>query len=236
MLLGLPEEDLGMVITGASGIDSGKATVIAERALLHALVEKGRIVAFPTRLNLSPLPLKTPTPPGITGEYATNTSLLQVQQQPDGTLSFATWGTTTGWQSEPGFFKFRADGWFTTDENPSFGLSFQTSEGRQYLVQREVGRYGHYQDDQLYAQQVAPSLPLSAVWSGRLAREWLVTNEHPEYQSWRMGSDPRLCLYNVAGHFLVEPHTGSTFPSSWEVKGVCRMSRSANSRPAFPIS
>ena len=207
----LPDEGLGMVITGASGIGPDKALVIAQRALLRALVEKERLTVFPTKLNLSPLPMKTPIPPGITGKYATNASLLQIQQQPDGTLSVAQLGAT-GWQSDPGVWKFRADGWFTTDQQPSFGLSFQTFEGRQYLVQRDVGGYGHYQYDQLYAQQVAPSLPLSAAWSGRLAREWLVTNEHPDSQHYlRMGSDPRLRLLNVAGHFLVVPHTGSSY-------------------------
>lgn len=208
----LPDEALGIVITGASGIDEVKATVIAQRALLRALVEKGRIAAFPTKLNLSPLPLKTSVPSGIAGEYATNTGLFQIQQQPDGTLSTAQ-VRLTGWQLDPGVWKYRADGWFTTDENSNTGYSFQTFEGRQYWVQRNVAGYGHYQDSCLYAQLVAPSSPLSAAWSGRLAREWLVTNEHPESQFYlrTVGSGPRLALFSVAGHFLVVPHTGGAY-------------------------
>jgi hypothetical protein len=35
---------------------------------------------------------------------------------------------------------------------------------------------------------------------------------------------------------LTTCHDMRSFPLLWEVKGECRMSRSANSRPAFPIS
>lgn len=47
MLLVLPEEDLGMVITGASGIDSGKATVIAERAACARVARDQRTSRVP---------------------------------------------------------------------------------------------------------------------------------------------------------------------------------------------
>jgi CubicO group peptidase (beta-lactamase class C family) len=204
----LPDDGLGIVITGASGIDDSKATVIAQRVLLRALVEKGRIEAFPTKLNPSPLPVQSPTPPNITGEYATSINLFRIQQQPDGSLSTAQ-VSATGWQFDPGAWKYRTDGWFTTDEDSNTGYSFQTFEGRHYWVQRSVAGYGHYRDSGLFATQVAPSLPLSAAWSGRLARQWLVTNEHPDSQFYlRIAeSGPRLVLVSFAGHFLVIPHT-----------------------------
>ena len=207
----LPDEGLGIVITGASGISSTTATLIAERVLLRSLVEKGRIAAFPGKLNQARLLLKTPIPPGIAGEYATKDSLFQIQQKPDGTLSTATWDKTTGWQLDSGVLKYRVDGWFTTDDNPGLGLSFQSFEGRRYVISRELAGYGHYQNFSLLATQVAPSSPLSTAWSERITREWLVVNEHPDSQSWKVGSDSRLRLYNVTGHFLVLPHRGGTY-------------------------
>lgn len=206
----LPDDGLGIVIAGASGIDDSQATVIAQRILLRALVEKGRIATFPTKLNLSPLPVQSPMSPTINGEYAINTGLVQIQQQSDDTLSLAAWDATVGWKSA-GSLKYRTDGWFTADGNPSTSYSFQNYEGHQYVVQRAVVGYGHYRDSGLFATQVSPSSPLSTAWSGRLARQWLVVNEHPEAQFWKVGGGAQLRLYNITGHFIVVPYTGISY-------------------------
>ena len=53
-LIVAPTEGLAVVVMGASnGFGSGNATVIAERILLRALVEKGRIAAMPTPFEFS---------------------------------------------------------------------------------------------------------------------------------------------------------------------------------------
>jgi len=180
----LPREGLAVVVMGASGsFTSGKAAVIAERILLRALVEKGRIHEMPVPLTPASRPEKTATDElldAVSGYYACNDALMRVQRQ-SGSLNLAYYDTTVnGWKDMIDGLKLREDDRFSSDADPSQSSSFITAEGRQYLVLRSVNGYGHYQDDLIYGQKVSAAGSLPAVWSSRLNKRWLMSNENPE--------------------------------------------------------
>jgi CubicO group peptidase (beta-lactamase class C family) len=177
-------EGLAVVVLGVSGnFSSSMATVIAERILLRALAEKGRIAAMPTPLHLSPRPEKTPTDEllnSVIGYYSFYNTFLRVQRQSN-YLNITRYDKSINdWQDFRMGLKLRDDDRFSSDVNPSQSFSFKIADGRQYLILRYVTGYGHYQDDLIYAQQVAAAGVLPASWSSRLSKKWLMTNEHPE--------------------------------------------------------
>ena len=186
-----PEEGLAVVVLGVSGgFSHDKAATIAERILLRALAEKGRIAAMPAPLTFSPRPEKTPTDEllnSVSGYYASYNSFMRVQRQSD-SLNIAKYDTSiNGWKD---FItgrtdlmtelKLRDDDRFSSDAHPSVSFSFKTADGRQYLILRYPQGYGHYQDNLIYGQQVAAAGVLPAAWNSRLGKKWLMTNEHPE--------------------------------------------------------
>lgn len=203
-LIVAPTEGLAVVVMGASnGFGSGNATVIAERILLRALVEKGRIAAMPTPLNLLPRPLKTASSSQLdsaVGYYANNSTVMRVQREPDDSLSIIRYdAATSAWQSWITGLKLRDDDRFSNDEKPGMSLSFIPADGRQYLIIRYVTGYGHYQDDIIQGQKVAAS-GLSAVWSSRSGRNWLLTNEYPDSVAWEL---PLMSLDTFNGFLAV---------------------------------
>ena len=193
-----PAERLAVVVMGASGsFTSGSATIIAERILLRALAEKGRIAAMPAPLTLTPRPEKTPTDAlldSVSGYYACNDTFLRVQRQ-SSSLNIAYYDTSTnGWKDMMPGLKLRDDDRFSSDADPSQSASFKTADGRQYLVIRSLGGYRHYQDDLIYGQQVAAAAALPVAWSSRVGKKWVATNDHPESFKW---ASPSMELYAV---------------------------------------
>jgi len=194
-----PNARLGVVVIGASGFGSADARVIAQRVLLRALAENGRIAAFP-----SPLPaVVPPVEPmsdgllaDIAGAYAAANFIARLEPQPDGSLlSFIL--TDNGWTQDPSPLKHRGDGWFSTDENPLTTTKVVAAGGTQYLVKRSPDGHGHYLDTQMSAQRVRATGSLSDAWVDRLSKTWLVVNERPDSLSWQT-RDPRLRLSTVA--------------------------------------
>lgn len=210
-----PDEGLAVVVAGVSGtFSSSKATIIAERILLRALVERARIADMPAPLALSPLPEKTPTD-GILnaacGYYANLNGFYRVQRQAS-TLNISRYDLSiNGWKDFITGLKLRDDNRFSSDANPSVSFSFITADGRHYIVMRSLGGYGHYQDDEMFAQQVAASGPMPVSWNGRLGKTWLMTNEHPEYLSkWespvmRLQAVDNLLFNSLEGLQIVDP-------------------------------
>ena len=200
-----PVERLAVVVTGASGsFGSIKATIIAERVLLAALVERGRIAGMPARLNLKPRPQKKPEDKfldSVIGYYANNNTLLKTQSLPDGSLNILQYSCNKNkWEDWLTNLKMRDDDRFYSNGSPSRSISFKTADGRQYLIVRSVKGYGHYQDNNVFAQKVRPSGKLPGPWSRRLGKKWLLANEHPDFSDkWEM---PVMKLETVDGMFF----------------------------------
>src|SRR5882757_6271349 len=198
-----PQAQLGIVVLTDSGPGSAPAIAVAERVLLRALNENGRIAAFPSPL-LPVVPPLAPVPDGllaaIAGEYAQGNLILQLQAQPDGSLQ-ASLRSDAGWTPMGSPLKYRHDGWFASDQDPLKALKVVDADllgvPTQYILSRAPNGYGHYLNFGVFCQRVhrRPG-NLSAAWRDRLSSTWLVVNENPDELAWN-GMDPRLRLATV---------------------------------------
>jgi CubicO group peptidase (beta-lactamase class C family) len=199
-----PQAQLGIVVL-TSGLDSSRAIAVAERVLLRALDENGRIAAFPSPL-LPVVPPVAPVPDGllaaIAGEYAQGSLIVQLQPQPDGSL-LVSLRSDAGWTPIPpgSPLKYRSDGWFASDQDPLKAFKVVDADllgvPTQYILYRAPAGYGHYLNFSVFAQRVRRRPGnLSAAWRARLSSTWLVVNENPDELAWN-GMDPRLRLATV---------------------------------------
>src|SRR5438874_3049747 len=210
-----PKAQLGIVVL-TSGPGSPLPIVVAERVLLRALDENGRIAAFPSPL-LPVVPPVAPVPDGllaaIAGEYATDSVIVQLRAQPDGSL-LVSLRSDAGWTPAPpgSPLKYRHDGWFASDQDPLKALKVVDADllgvPTQYILSRAPAGYGHYLNFGVFCQRVRRRPGnLSAAWRARLSSTWLVVNENPDELAWN-GMDPRLRLAtvpNVDGLIAVRP-------------------------------
>jgi CubicO group peptidase (beta-lactamase class C family) len=184
-----PKEGLSAIVMGSSGnFNSDRATIIAERILLRALAEKGRIAAMPEPLNPKPLPLRRSSATflsSVQGHYGNNDAAFRVEPQLDKSLNIMKWDTNTNtWANYKTRLRLRSDGRFASDTDPGTAYSFKTAQGRQYLITRTIKGYGHYQDDEVFAQKIVASSDLPHSWANRSGRKWLMVNEHPDAVMW----------------------------------------------------
>lgn len=200
-----PQAQLGVVVLSVTGGGSTRATAVAERVLLRALAEDGRIAEFPSPLPPA-VPPVAPAQSGllsaIEGEYAQGGTVFQLRAQPDGSLS-AWLLSDAGWVPSGFPLQLRDDGWFASDQDPLRAFKVVDAsflgEPAQYLLNRAPAGYGEVLDQSVLAQRVR-SRPagLSDAWRGRLSATWLVVNESPDALAWS-SMDPRLRLAAVPG-------------------------------------
>jgi hypothetical protein len=156
-----------------------------------------------------------PVPDGllaaIVGEYATDSVIVQLRAQPDGSLLVSS-RSDAGWTPMGPPLKYRHDGWFAGDQDPLKALKVVDADllgvPTQYILSRAPNGYGHYLDFGVFCQRVHRKPGnLSGAWRGRLSSIWLVVNENPDELSWN-GLDPRLRLAtvpNLDGLIAVRP-------------------------------
>ncbi|MFZ4481569.1 MAG: serine hydrolase domain-containing protein, partial [Rhodoferax sp.] len=189
-----PDEGLALMITGSSTAYNHGA--LAERILLQALAERGRIAAVPTPLPAIALPEAVPSAAqlaAIEGIYAHYLGTIRIQVAADRTLSISStkqgaWAApTTGW-------KLRSDGTFSTDAAPNMSYQSASAMGESYLAGRTATGRGHYLVQFLSAQKLAPKPPLSSVWLARLQQTWLAVSEPADSFMWLFGFGPTLTL------------------------------------------
>src|SRR5882757_8026308 len=217
-----PQAQLGIVVLTDSGPGSAPAIAVAERVLLRALAENGRIAAFPSPL-LPVVPPVAPVPDGllaaIAGEYAQGGLILQLQPQPDGSL-LVSLRSDAGWTPYGSPLKYRSDGWFASDQDPLKAIKVVDADllgvPTQYILYRAPAGYGHYLDPIVFTQRVRRRPDnLSAAWRARLSSTWLVVNENPDELAWN-GMDPRLRLAtvpNLDGLIAVRPPAPAAAPA-----------------------
>ena len=188
-----PVERLAVMISGTSTrYGAGK---LAERILLHALVERRSIGAMPLPLPEVPLPATAATAAelaAIEGYYAQNTGPLRVQAQSGDTLALSRYAEGA-WQEVAGGLRLRSDGTFSSDAQPNMSYWTVDAEGRRYLALRQLGGNGHYRIALPYAERVNPKAALPAAWSARVGRNWLSVNEDAQSVPLILGG-PRVSL------------------------------------------
>lgn len=198
-ILVAPDEGLAAVALGPAG-GGYTPLAIVQRVLLRALVEKGRVTSFPEPLSPRAEPVAT-APPGllksVEGVYANHTQVFQLKAETDGTLTMRT-STAEGFPPQPGsILRYRVDGWFSSDAAPLISFRVISGGTRQYLAVRFPGADKSHLDTQAYAQKLTAGTPLSVAWGGRVGKQWLVVNEHPDGLPFLTGGDPRFRLMTL---------------------------------------
>lgn len=190
VIIVVPSEKLGVVVVGSSGsFNSGNATAIAERVLLRAVAEKGRIAAMPSVLTPTVRPEKVPDAGVLSaavGYYANNSTFMRVVLNGATMLDIEKYdapspGTPGAWSAVATALKYRDDDRFSTDANPSESYSFITAGVRQYVVQRTMPGHHYCWDNNVTFQKVTGVGALRAAWAARDGKVWLLTNDHPSY-------------------------------------------------------
>lgn len=194
----LPDEGLALLITGTSTTYHPGA--LAERILLGALVERGRLAALPRKLTPTPSSALTASDAqlvGMAGVYASGDSIYQLQPQADRTVAMAQYDAGA-WNDSPTVLKLRDDGRFASDAAPLQSFQAVQAQGHRYLTMRTPNGMGHYLFEYPYLQQLEARAPLSAAWRGRLGRRWLAVNQPAESLLFQYGG-PVLTLSDVPG-------------------------------------
>jgi CubicO group peptidase (beta-lactamase class C family) len=201
----VPDEGLAAFVVGASGnFGSDDTIVLMERLLLNALVEKGRIASVPSPLKGKALPEKRVSPAELrsfAGCYGRSDSLLRVATGRGQSLNIYRYDPEKKrWDAWQKGLTMRSDGYFASTADPLQAFAFRTADGRQYLINRSVAGYGHYQDNEVIGQKVTVAAALPASWKKRLARHWLMVNDNPTSDAWE---DPGADLGNYGGLLLL---------------------------------
>ena len=195
-----PEDRLAVIITGVS--PTFNSSLLAERIMLHALAERGRIKAVPQPLADPPLtekPASDADLAAISGFYADFIGVSRVEAQRDRTLTVSQYSADGNtWVETARGLKLRIDGAYSSDAGPATSYRVVQAGGRAYLARKEPTNMGHYRVDGVIGQRVAGVSPLSAAWQARLNRQWLIVNE--DAQSFHLVDDsPRFTLHAVEG-------------------------------------
>ena len=110
-----PGAKAGVIVeTVGYAISSTAAEDLAERIVLHALVDKGTLKKMPTVLGPTKLPTRTPTAAqiaAIVGVYGAGENTFRVTADARGGLTLSTLATG-GWMPAPGTLTLRSDGAF----------------------------------------------------------------------------------------------------------------------------
>lgn len=156
---------------------------IAQRVMLRARVDTGRIESFPAPTQPPRVP-ELPPPMGLpertAGIHANHETLVKLRAEADGSSTrLARQGDAfvpdlAGWS-------WRRDDWFTSDAAPLVSLRMLDAGGRSYLVYRGPITVGNGTEQIVHAQRIEGlAKPLSASWTRRLGKQWLLTNDRPD--------------------------------------------------------
>ena len=174
----LPDEGLALMITGTS--TAYRPGMLAERILLQALVERGRLVALPPPLTATSIPAATecsaaPTAP-MAGVYAAADGIYRLQTQADGTVAMSNYADGI-WRDDAVVLTMRGDGFLSSDAGPLVSYRPVLAQGQHYLNRRTPNGMGHYLRELPWLQKLDAKPPLSGAWQNRFGRRWLIVNE-----------------------------------------------------------
>ncbi|OWT57550.1 serine hydrolase domain-containing protein [Candidimonas nitroreducens] len=191
----LPEVGLALMITGTS-LSYGSA-VLAERILLHALVDKHRLAGMPQKLSATPPPVApdgSADLSGIQGYYGSFEGVSKVV--PNGSDAVDLLRYVNGaWTMVASGLQLRTDGWFASDQSPR---SFRIEDigSYRYLSSRFVTGYGHYLGGLPYGERIQAESPISPAWRARIGQSWVLVNEHESSTS-LVSDSPRVTLSEI---------------------------------------
>ncbi|HPS15429.1 MAG TPA: C45 family autoproteolytic acyltransferase/hydrolase, partial [Spirochaetales bacterium] len=212
-LVVLPKEGLTATVLGASNFSSSDAGAIAERVLLKALVEEGRLKAMP-----KPWPLyaaKAALPDFreramIAGYYAGMPySLTRAVFDDEGRLTIeAKQGES--WVPSFALLEKRVDGWYS-NENLPVSVKFVPHEGKVFYVIRFPSGYEHYVTSAPLAQKLDSGPALPEAWKTRCDTKWLLSSDLVDAEDTSVAASPTISpqeLQEVPGYLTAEAMDG----------------------------
>jgi CubicO group peptidase (beta-lactamase class C family) len=191
----LPEVGLAVMITGTS-LSYGAAK-LAERILLHALVDKRRLAAMPQKLPAAPPPV---APAGsadlseIQGYYASYEGVSKVVPNGSDAVDLLL-HVENAWTTVASGLQLRKDGWFASDDSPR-SYRIEDIGSHRYLSMRFAGGYGHYWGGLPYGERIQAESPISPTWRARIGQSWVLVNEH-ESSAALASESPRVTLSEI---------------------------------------
>ena len=179
-------------------ISSTNAEDLAERMILHALVDKGTLPKTPAIVGATKLPIRTPTAAqvaAVVGVYGAGGNTFRVTADAAGALTLSSLATG-GWVPlSTTTFTLRSDGAFWAPNDKGTSIRAVTGWGRRYLDLRDRAGYGHYRTDLLLGERVLPGKPLTAAWQAREGKTWLIVTDVPTSTNW--GAPPRIGIVEI---------------------------------------
>ncbi|WP_051237568.1 serine hydrolase domain-containing protein [Ottowia thiooxydans] len=173
----LPGARMAMMVNG-NGHDYA-SLLLAEGLLLRTAVERKKIQKVPAAVQLKVPPLLSPAPDrtDLAGVYACHTSPFQVLAGSDGSLTLRRLGED-GWVLVQAGLRARTDGHWWADTESTRCYRFAFTEGRRYLVQREISSSGLYWNENPLGEWLPPlDTPLPKAWQDRVGSKWICTND-----------------------------------------------------------
>ena len=205
-----PAARLAVVVESAEPMDHAiDAETLAQRIMIHALVERGSLAALPRSLGACTLARRTPTQAqldAMVGTYLSEGRGYRVTALADRTLSFESL-RDGAWTPGLSTFSLRSDGAFWSSGVPASSVRTVPAWGRSYLVLRLPGGMGHYVTDIPLGERIDSAAPLPAAWRARAGRTWLMANEAAGSRAWTLGPSlalteiPDLPGYLVVGYY-----------------------------------
>lgn len=191
----LPEVGLAVMITGTS-LGYGAAR-LAERILLHALVDKRRLSGMPQKLPAVPPPAVAAAGADladIQGYYASFQGVSKVVPNGGDAVDLLL-HVDDAWTTVASGLRLRDDGWFASDDSPQ-SYRIENIGSRRYLNMRFAGGYGHYWGGLPYGESIRAEAPISPAWRARIGQSWVVVNEH-ESSTMLVLDSPRVTLSEI---------------------------------------
>jgi CubicO group peptidase (beta-lactamase class C family) len=201
-LLVAPDDGLAVVVIGVSNnMSSSGAAQIAEKTLLAALVEQGRIAALPEVIcKDKPLPTQSPSDGDIAqydGSYSNATDRFRFSFQPDRTIEMSSL-VNGAWKSAYQGLKLRSDGWYAADNDAVSAVRFVSENGRSYFVMRQASGNGYYANETMAAEKLPARQAVSDAWRTRMGESWLRVNDNYYAACPDADPDPRLSMSTPA--------------------------------------
>lgn len=205
----LPDEGLAAVVMGATNFGSADAEEMAERMLLAALSERGRIPGMPERAPWLSAPAEAPDlreRAEIAGYYAGGPlGFTRAAFDAHGVLTLEA-RTPDGWMPAYEGLEKRTDGWYSKPGFP-ISLRFVVDGGRRFCVMRYPKGYGNVLTELPMAQKLDAHTPLPEAWRNRTGAMWLLADDITEADDSVLTRSPSIIpkeLAEAPGYIAIE--------------------------------
>ncbi len=194
-----PRARLAIIVSG-SPVVTGHLDALSRKVLLRALKEQKTISRLPRRApTAAPAPMRATAArlEAMTGYWASMSTVTRITRTPGRPQLLTIATLADGVLVETGHLRLRVDGRFHSGGQAT-GFKVVRAGNRTYLDAAFAGLDGYSSTRLLYQQKLAARAPLSAAWTNRDGKAWLVVNEQPDSANYDSAS-PTLRMTSVPG-------------------------------------